>query len=184
MAVQRARAGRPRSNYYGFADEQLPATRDADIASAKVEHDFSRHVSVTDQVRYANYGRDAQITEAKIRRRVTARDAARRDRGHRNQITVDSTETFLQNQFDVTEPLRAPAASSHTLVAGLEAGARDVGSDAHRRSPACPTRACCARTSSRPFAGTPTITSSVKASAVSAGVYALDTVELRRASWT
>src|SRR5476651_1185328 len=107
-----------RDNYYGFADANFLKTR-ADIAGAKLEHQAGANVSVTNQVRYANYGRHAQITEAKMPATLTSStplDAILVDRSH---IAVDSTETFLQNQFDVTSRFTA-GGLRHTLVTGLE----------------------------------------------------------------
>ena len=165
-----------RSNYYGFADTNFLDTR-ADIAGAKVEHQFGPNVSVTDQVRYANYGRHAQITEAQMPASLTLGTPLDAINVDRNQITVDSTETFLQNQFDVTSRFRTGARSPH---AGHRprALARDVRSDAHDVCRRADDQPACRRIPSQAFAGTPTVSSHVDANAVSVGVYALDTVSL------
>ena len=75
-----------------------------------------------DQFRYGNYVRDIRVTEPQIAYRgVTDRTPLGQITVNRNIIAVNSTETFLQNQSDVTVrfetgPLR------HVLVAGVEAG--------------------------------------------------------------
>ena len=52
-----------RNNYYGFRDGNYLRTYD-DIGTARVEHDFNKHLTLRNQSRYANYVRDVLITEA------------------------------------------------------------------------------------------------------------------------
>ena len=54
-----------RHNYYGFRHGNFLRT-DVDVATAKVEHDFSSSIRLRNQARYGHYKRNAQITEAKI----------------------------------------------------------------------------------------------------------------------
>jgi catecholate siderophore receptor len=164
-----------RRSYYGFADTNFLDTR-ADIAGAKVEHQFGSSVIASNQLRYANYGRDAQITEARIPASVTPGTPLDAIRVDRNQITVDSTETFLQNQFDVTGRF-ATGAVRHTLVTGLELS-RETSDPTRTTFTGVPNTSLLTPDPSQAFAGTPTVSSRVEASAVSVGVYALDTVNL------
>src|SRR5262249_2343282 len=60
----------PRNNYYGFRDGNYLRTRD-NIVTLREEHDFSAHVSIRNQTRYARYDRDVRITEAQILGTVT-----------------------------------------------------------------------------------------------------------------
>ena len=59
-----------RNNYYGFKNGNYLRTYD-DIGTAKVEHDVNSHITLRNQVRYANYVRDVLITEAQIPAGVT-----------------------------------------------------------------------------------------------------------------
>ena len=54
-----------RHNYYGFENGNYLRTYD-DIGTAEVEHDVNGHLTFRDQSRYANYVRDALITERKF----------------------------------------------------------------------------------------------------------------------
>ncbi len=60
----------PRHDYYGFQNGNYLRTYD-DIGTAKVEHDVSSHITLRDQVRYANYVRDVLITEPQLPAGVT-----------------------------------------------------------------------------------------------------------------
>jgi catecholate siderophore receptor len=164
-----------RDAYYGFADTNFLKTR-ADIAGAKIEHQLSANVSATNQLRYANYGRHAQITEARLAAGVTASTPLESIKVDRNQITVDSTETFLQNQFDVTSHF-ATGAVRHTLVTGVELS-RETSDPIRTTFAGVPNTSLLSPNPVQAFAGTPTISSRVDASAVSVGAYALDTVNL------
>src|SRR5580698_5465142 len=55
----------PRHDYYGFKNGNYLRTYD-DIGTAKVEHDVNGHATIRDQVRFANYVRDARITEPQL----------------------------------------------------------------------------------------------------------------------
>ena len=123
-----------RGSYYGFADTNVLETR-ADIAGAKIEHQFRSNATATNQVRYANYRRHAQITEAKLPAGVSVGTPLAALTVDRNQIAVDSTETFLQNQLDVTTRL-ATGPLRHTLVVGVELS---------RETPVSPPPACSRR---------------------------------------
>jgi catecholate siderophore receptor len=164
-----------RNNYYGFADGNFLKTR-ADIAGAKIEHTVSPNVVVTDQVRYANYWRDAQITEAQMPTTLTLTTPIDTINVNRNQITVDSTETFLQNQLDVTSRF-STGGVHHTLVTGLELS-RETSDPNRTTFTGVPSTSLLSPNPLQAFAGTGAITSSVDAAALSAGVYALDTVSL------
>ena len=164
-----------RNNYYGFADTNVLKTR-ADIARVRVDHQFGSNVSATNQVRYANYGRHAQISEARMPTGLTLSTPLDSIRVDRNQITVDSTETFLQNQFDVTSRFRT-GALRHTLVTGLELS-RETSAPVRQTFAGVPNTSLVSPNPQQAFAGTPTISSNTNANAISAGVYALDTVSL------
>ena len=61
----RVAPGPIRHNYYGFPDENYLKTND-DILTAKVSHAFGENVSLHSIARWANYPRQAKITEPQI----------------------------------------------------------------------------------------------------------------------
>ncbi len=162
-----------RANYYGFKGTNVLRTN-ADIATAKVEHDFGGRLSVTNQARYASYARDAQITEAKVAVATTPSTPLDAIAVTRNQIAVISVESFLQDQLDATVRF-ATGPVQHRLVAGLEVG-RETSDPTRFGFTGVPGTSLLHPDEHQPFSGASTITSSVKTSAVSAGAYALDTV--------
>ncbi|MBB5058370.1 catecholate siderophore receptor [Granulicella aggregans] len=54
-----------RHNYFGFPDQNYLRTSD-DILTGKVDHDFGQNVALHSIARWANYPRQAQITEPQI----------------------------------------------------------------------------------------------------------------------
>jgi len=82
-----------------------------DMGTAKLEHDFSNKITIRNQARYAHYHRDIRITEAQIGTtfagvKVTPTTPLDQIQVNRNQIAVNSLETFLQDQVDVTMRFR------------------------------------------------------------------------------
>lgn len=108
------------SNYYGFKDHNYLKAK-ADIVTTKVEHDMNDHLNLRDQVRYANYRRDVQITEPRIPSTVVSTTPVNSIQVTRGQIASNSTETFLENQLDVTGKFKTGFVD-HTLVTGMEIG--------------------------------------------------------------
>ena len=114
-----------RRNYYGFEHGNYLKTN-VDLGTAKFEHDFSDKITFRNQARYAHYHRDLRITEAQIGTtfdgdKVTPTTPLDEIQVNRNQIAVNSLETFLQDQVDVTMRFRT-GFLRHTLVAGAEGG--------------------------------------------------------------
>lgn len=165
----------PHSNYYGLRDGNFLRTYD-DIGTAKVEHDVNAKLTVRDQVRYANYVRDALITEPQLSgiNLSTPLDAMNVTR---HEIAVNSTETFLDEQLDAiahfeTGPIR------HTLVTGIEAG-RET-SDPTRPTYTAPTTSLLDPNPNQSLNPNVTIASRVHDTALSAGAYVIDTVSVGR----
>ena len=113
-------------SYYGFEPGNFLRT-DVDMGTAKFEHDFSPGITMRSQARYANYGRDARITEAKVTTSpvVTPETPLADIEVTRNQIAVNSGETFFENQTDVIFTFRT-GFIRHKLVTGVEAGPRNI----------------------------------------------------------
>ena len=113
-----------RRNYYGFEHGNYLKTN-VDMGTVKLEHDFNSHITFRNQARYANYHRDVRITEAQIDATTLDADPLATPLGQigvlRNQIAVNSTETFLQDQADVIIKFNT-GSLRHTVVAGAEGG--------------------------------------------------------------
>ncbi len=164
-----------RDNYYGFTDANFLRTS-ADIANLRVDHDVNSHLTFSNQLRVASYGRDAQISEAKLPTTVTPATPLDTIQITRNQITVSSVEAMVQEQFDATMKFDTGGVG-HTVVAGLEA-AHESSDPTRTTFTGVPTTSLLQPDENQPFTGTSTVTSIVKASAVSVAAYALDTVAL------
>jgi len=162
-----------RNNFYGFQSDYL-RTYD-DIATARMEHDVSSHITIRDQVRFANYVRDVRITEPQILTPTLSTPLSALV-VNRHEIAVNSVESYLDNQLDMTAHFKT-AGVEHTLVAGIE-GSRETS------DPTCPTITGDPTTSllnpvdTQPYSGIAPITSQVKTTALSVAAYVLDTVKV------
>ncbi|MFL6465209.1 MAG: TonB-dependent receptor, partial [Bryobacteraceae bacterium] len=163
-----------RNNYYGLPGNYLRTY--ADIGTAKVEHDVNSHLTLRNQVRYANYSRAVLVTEARLNgiKPNTPLNAIQAARG---QISVRSAETFLDEQLDGvahfnTGPIR------HTLVSGVEA-MRET-SDPTRFNYTAPSTSLLRPSSSGSLGPNPTVATQVSDTAIGVGAYVLDTASLGR----
>lgn len=164
-----------RKTFYGFDGSDYLRTN-VDVGTVRLESDLNDHVSFRNQFRYGNYRRDARITEPQVTQAVTAATPLSAIRVTRNEITVASEETFLQNQSDLTARF-ATGPVRHALVVGMEAG-RETSSPTRRTYGNVPTTSLLFPDSSQPFTGRAAVSSRVDVSASSFGVYAIDTLKL------
>jgi catecholate siderophore receptor len=172
-----------RRNYYGFQHGNYLKTN-VDLGTVKFEHDFNSRFTFRNQARYAHYTRDVRITEAQIDATTLDTDPLATPVGQigavRNQIAVNSTETFLQDQADVTIKFRT-GSLRHTVVTGVEGG-RETSSPYRQRFnlATVPTTNLLHPDTSEPFAGIvpPSGITDTHATAISVGAYAIDTVNL------
>ncbi len=164
-----------RSNYYGFSQGNFLRTDD-NIGTVRVEHDFNSHITIRNQARYANYLRDAQITEPQIITPVTLSTPLSAMVINRNEITVNSMESYLDDQFDVTANF-ATGWLHHTLVTGVEAS-REISDPTRPKYTNVPTTSLLNPDPTQSFSGTETISSIVHTTSNSAGAYFVDTVKL------
>lgn len=165
-----------RSNFYGFKDGNNFLNTDVNIGTVKLEHDFNENVTVRDQIRYANYWRRAQITEAQVPATVTALTPLEDIMVNRNQITTQSLETQLQNQFDTTLKFNTFGAL-HTLVGGIE---YDHESSAPLRTTwtGVPTTSLLRPDDTESFSGIPAVNTRSKGVIDTFALYAVDTIKL------
>jgi len=164
-----------RTNYYGFKNGNYLRTYD-DIGTAKVEHDVNKRITLRDQVRYANYVRDALITEAQIPAGVTLTTPLSAIQVTRHEIGVDSVETYLDEQLDMTARVET-GKIRHDIVAGVEAG-RETSDPKRPTWTNVPSTSLLNPNPSDAFGGTSTITSNVQTTAISVAAYVLDTMKL------
>jgi catecholate siderophore receptor len=162
-------------NYYGFEHGNFLKT-DVDMGTAKLEHDFNPYISLRSQVRYANYAREARITEARVATGVTPDTPVADIEVLRNQIAVDSGETFFENQTDVIFTFRT-GFIRHKLVTGVEAG-RETSDPIRFAFTGVQGTSLLHPDTKDIFAGEQSIRTRVNAATVSVGSYALDTLRL------
>jgi catecholate siderophore receptor len=127
------------SNYYGFEHGNYLRTN-ADVATAKLEHDFDKDFSVSDQFRYAHYVRQFDITEPQLYTPASTSTAGASGVAllvlpgvplgslnvARNQLYGHSLETYLVNDLDMTKRF-VTGPLDHTLRAGIEIGRETSG---------------------------------------------------------
>ncbi len=165
----------PRNNYYGFPNTNFLRT-DVDMGTFRIDHYAGGAVSIHNQLRYAHYTRNAQITEAQIPAGVNLSTPLDDIMINRNQISVNSTETMLDDQFDVNWNFRT-GPIHHNLVTGVEI-ARETSDPTRPKWTGVPTTSLLSPDDAQPFAGTFTISSDVHTTAITAGAYVIDTVAL------
>ena len=164
-----------RNNYYGFPNTNYLRT-DVDMCTFRIDHMTSHGIGIHNQLRYANYTRNAQITEAQILGTVTLTTPLDQIMINRNQISVNSTESMLDDQFDVNFSFQT-GSLHHNLVTGLEVS-RETSDPVRPKWTGVPTTSLLSPDDSQPFAGISTISSDVHTTGVTVGAYAIDTLEL------
>ncbi len=163
-----------RTNYYGFKNANFLRTSD-DIGTIKVEHDFNRNLTLRNQVRYAKYGRAAQITEAQIVAPVTPATPLSAININRNQITVNSVESLLDDQLDLNASFNT-GFLHHQVAAGEEAS-REKSDPTRHTFTNVPTTSLLNPNPDQPFTGySVAVSSQVDTTAKSLSGYLIDTV--------
>ena len=150
-----------------------------DIGTVKIEHDANSHVTSRDQVRYANYVRDALITEAQVPAGVTLATPLDAIQVTRHEIGVDSTETFLDEQLDMIAHVKTGFVR-HDIVAGIEAG-RETSDPIRPTWTNVPTTSLLNPNPDQALSGTDAITSNVHTTSITAAAYVVDTMKLGEA---
>ncbi|MFL6417772.1 MAG: TonB-dependent receptor domain-containing protein, partial [Bryobacteraceae bacterium] len=162
-----------RNNYYGLPGNFLRTY--ADIGTAKMEHDVGTHLTLRNQVRYANYSRAVLVTEPRLSG-ITVSTPLASVQASRGQISARSTETLLDEQLDAVAHFDT-LGIRHTLVTGVE-GMRET-SDPMRATYPAPSTSLLNPVYSGAL-GAPTLTSVVDDTAVGFGAYVLDTASIGR----
>jgi len=164
-----------RANYYGFADGNFLRTN-VNIGTARYEHDFSKNIEIRNTVRYANYDRNARITEAQIPSGVTQMTPLSQIQINRNEITVQSEETALDDQLDLLGHFNT-GGIGHSITMGIE-GIRETSDPTRFTWSGVPTTSLLNPDPYQPFSGTATVSSVVSTTAYTAAAYLLDAAKL------
>jgi catecholate siderophore receptor len=101
------------SNFYGLVSRDYERTR-TDLPTAKLEHDFTSHLTLRNLTRYGHTERDSVITAPRFVNANTNATLLNRQLQSRDQEdTIWANQTYLTSQFDSWK-------IGHTLVAGVE----------------------------------------------------------------
>lgn len=197
-----------RHAYYGFGDTNFLKTND-DIITVKANHTFRNNTDIHTIGRWANYPRNAQITEPQICSNAgasvpvggflsalptssvtgavcpytpgTFNPAAALV--NRNQLQIKSVEGDLWNQTEVTTHFTLGGIRNN-FVGGVEGG-REVSNPIRtsytiNKLNSVPAASFLNPNTAQPFAGTGYLTSIVHTTSRTVGLYFLDTVKLGR----
>ena len=167
-----------RSNYYGLADGNYLRTYD-DIGTLRLEHDFGPSTTLDNHLRYANEVRDVLITEPQVLN-PTFKAPLASLLVNRHEIGVRSAETSFDEQLDLSTRFRT-GFLYHTVVSGVEA-VRETSDPTRPTYPtsSVPVTSLLSPTPDQQFTGGAPITSKVNTTALTAGVYLLDTVRFAK----
>ena len=163
-----------RNNYYGVEGNYLRAN--VNIGTAKIEHDLNSHVTLRNQFRYADYQRAAVITEPQLLN-ISPSTPLNQLSVSRNEISVKSDETMLDDQFDTISHFNT-GKIRHTLVSGFETGRES--SDPTRFGNTAPLTSLLNPNSSQQLTAPPVVTSQVVDAATNVSAYVLESADLGR----
>ncbi len=164
-----------RNNYYGFKDSNFLRTK-VDIGTIKFEHQFNDSFSIRNQTRYTNYSREALITAPRINGTPTPSTPLSQIKVARNQVSLDTDETFLQNQFDVTTKFKT-GFIEYTVVGGIE-GSRETSKPTRFTITGVPPADILNPNTNEAFSGTSALTSKIRTVGNTFAAYFLSTIKL------
>lgn len=172
-----APAPAPLSNFYGFDSDFLRTQ--ADVGTARFEHDISSSVTVRDQIRYANYARRWRDMEPQvITTGVTATTPLSSIQVNRALQGGHGVETFLQNQMDLLADFRT-GPIEHNLAAGWEVGP-ETSKPTYDNGVGIPATSLLTPDESQPFSGTEYARVRTSTTAFTVGAYLIDTLKFGR----
>ncbi|HEY6454046.1 MAG TPA: TonB-dependent siderophore receptor [Steroidobacteraceae bacterium] len=109
----------PEQNFYGFRSDFMRTH--TDIASFKVDHDFSDSFTIENQLRYASYGREFRFSEPLIATSIPLTTPLSSVNVTRNVNSGNSVDTMLWDQFFATVRFQS-GDIQNTAVIGIEGG--------------------------------------------------------------
>ncbi|MCC2680029.1 MAG: TonB-dependent siderophore receptor [Pseudobdellovibrio sp.] len=163
-----------RTNFYGFKNANHLDT-DVNIATLKHENSVSDKTTVTQQLRVASYERSFMIGDARVPGTVTPGTAIETINVDRNQIAGESTETSMNYDINVKTNFDTGSVN-HTLTVGAEA-IKETSNPTRYRWTGVP-QTSLLNPADVPFTGTGSVNTITDASAVTGGVYVMDTLKL------
>ncbi|MEO6803455.1 MAG: TonB-dependent receptor [Granulicella sp.] len=195
-----------RNAYYGFRHGNFLNTHD-DILTAKLEHDLDEHVSLRSVTRFANYPRNAQITEPQVCSNGAISTAAGSygqllaptnilnsaqlcpyNNGvasdpatilvNRNQIVATSVENDLWQQDEAILHFKL-FGSPQSMVLGVEGG-REMSNPTRYTFKGVTPATLLNPNENLPFSGTKALNTITHVAADSAGIFFVDTMHLGR----
>jgi len=178
------------SNYYGFENGNYLRTN-VNVPTIKFEHDFSNALTLTNQLRYASYGRAFFITEPQIYTRASALTPGSTGAFmlippgtplssllvSRNQLAGNSTENYLVDDLDVTTRF-STGFIGHTLRAGIEVSRETSNPIRYSRIGPYSQTPLLTPNPSDTFNANTYLSTETKTTAYTQSVYALDTLQL------
>ncbi|HTJ63465.1 MAG TPA: TonB-dependent siderophore receptor [Alphaproteobacteria bacterium] len=165
----------PRNNFYGFKGDHLHT--DADIVTARVEHDFNDAIRVSSQLRYADYRRDFRISEPTVPTSFSpALNPPSTITISRNEWIGNSQETMLQDQTDATFKFET-GGLEHTVVTGFEVGS-ESSDPVFKNSLDTPTDTLLNPNENQIYTGQPYLRLRSNTDATSFAAYVLDTIKI------
>ncbi|HJW40674.1 MAG TPA: TonB-dependent receptor, partial [Rhizomicrobium sp.] len=170
----------PHADFYGFTSDRAYDT--VDIGTATAVHDFDSALSLRDQLRYGHYQRAYQATDPTIAAVIPAGTPLSAISVTRTMRGGFSTETTLDDQFDLTAHFAA-LGLDHTVVTGLEAS-RMTSDPTVLKFAGVPSTNLIDPDPFQPFAGTTSLKSVVRASVETLAAYAVDTMKIDRWAFT
>ncbi|MGH9655514.1 MAG: TonB-dependent receptor domain-containing protein, partial [Bryobacteraceae bacterium] len=169
-----------RFNYYGLENDNFLRAY-ADIGTVRAEHDINSHITMRDQVRYANYADNIVVTIPRLQTSgpgVVSLSTPLSDiQVNRSELANQSTNTFLDDQLDFTAHFET-GFLRHTFVTGVEGGRETF--DPIRRNYTAPMTSLLDPDPSESINPGVTMRSQVYDTALTAGLYAIDTVNFGR----
>jgi catecholate siderophore receptor len=165
----------PRNNFYGFRSDYM-RTR-TDVATIKLEHDFSDSFTLQNQARYASYARDFRFSEPLIATTIPLTTPLSQVNVTRNVNTGRSVDSMLWDQLFAT--LRWQLAGvENTSIIGLEGG-HERATPQFYNSSGVPTTPLLTPNENQPFTATSTYPRfATHLTANSVAPFILDTVKL------
>lgn len=166
-----------RDNFYGFRSDFM-RTR-TDVASFKVEHDFSDAFTLQNQVRYAGYSRDFRFTEPLIAGTIALNTPLSAVKVTRNVNSGSSVDTMLWDQLFATVRWQSGPIQNASVI-GVEGG-HEKAAPLFENSSGVPTTPLLDPNENQPFTATSTFPRfKTHLSANSVAPFIIDTAKLDR----
>lgn len=173
------RAPVDRENFYGFKNYNFFRTN-VDVLTFRIEHDFGNGLTLRNQLRYANYERSFQLTQAQIPSTATPATPLETIQVNRNQIAGESHESNVTNDLALIAEFHTGGVK-HNTISGVEA-AKETAAPRRFAWTGVPTTSLLDPNPDDLFTGTATPSSHATAKAHTLSIYANDLMTLTE-SW-